>query len=471
LPEAECRLFRQLAVFSGGWTLEAAEAVAGESDVLDGLAQLANKSLVLVDEAEAEARYRYLETIRQYALDKLSITGEAEPARDCHFNHFATIAMDAPKITRGAEPHLWRKQFEGDVDNHRVAFEWGLDRFPEAALEFATNLVLAMLGAGFVESGAELLRWVRVALARVEQLPPVEGETAARREVLRGYGLLAECELSVSQGVELVAIERLAEGIAIARAHGDRHLLGYCLMFWVLTSQIMPVPGAEAAAHEGLAILREVGDKWAQAMTLMQLARMAAAHGALQEANAHTAEAVQLTQEIRNPWHAAMIYMQLGLFAIAAGDRERARASLVESGRRFREYKDRFFGTAVQSMLAHLDRQEGDVGAALATYRETILKWKELGTRAAVAHELECMGFIASACEEPERAARLLGAAEALRELINTPMAEYEREEYACEVAALRMQLDATTIAQAWARGRTMTMDDAIEYAQTDATE
>lgn len=465
LPEAECRLFRQLSVFSGGWTLEAAEAVAGDCDVLDGLAQLANKSLVVVSDDHAEARYHYLETIRQYARDKLFAAGEVEPARDRHFDYFAAIAKHAPKIARSAEPQLWRNQLEGDADNFRAAFEWGLERFPEAALELATNLVLAMPGAGFVDSGAEWRRWMQAALARVEQLPPEEGEAAVRRELLRGYGLLAEGQLSVSQGEDLVARAELAEGIAIARAHGDRNLLGYCLMFWVLTAQFIAFPGAEEAAQEGVVVMREIGEKWGLAMTLMLLARIEQARGAQQEAEAHTAEALQLTQEIRNPWLAAMMHMQLGLSAMLFGDRERARARFAESRRRFAEYKDRFFATATQSMLAHLDRQEGKLDVALAAYHETILKWKELGSRPAVAHELECMGFIAGARENPKMAARLLGAAEALRDWIHTPMAEYERDEHAREVAALRDQMDELSFAQAWAEGRAMTMEDAIQFA------
>lgn len=469
LPEEERRLFRQLSVFAGGWTLEAGEAMVGDCDVLDGLTQLANKSLVIVDEDGAEARYRYLETIRQYARDKLFEAGEGGPVRDRHFLYYASIAKDAPIIARGAEPVVWRRQLEAEADNLRTALEWGLDRHREAMLEMATNLVLAMPGAAFVESGAELRRWLQAALVRVQDLPPVEGEAATRRQKLRGYGLLAEGQVAVSQGDDTVAKAELEEGIAIARANGDRLLLGYCLMFWVLASQFVAVPGAEAAAREGLAIMHDLGDKWGLAMTLMLLSRIEGERGATAQADAYSDEALRLAREIRNPWLAAMMLMQLGLTAILTGDRARARERYTESGRRFREQKDRFFDTAIQSMLAHLDRQEGNLTAALAVYRGTLPKWKELGTRAAIAHELECIGYIARARGHPARAAHLLGAAEALRELVGTPMADYERGEYANEVAALRTQLDETSLARAWAEGCAMTMDDAIQYALADA--
>jgi hypothetical protein len=119
----------------------------------------------------------------------------------------------------------------------------------------------------------------------------------------------------------------------------------------------------------------------------------------------------------------------------------------------------------IHSEFAHLERREGRFAQAKLLYRETIQEWQKLGHRAAMAHELECFAFIAKAEEEDERAARLLGAAEVLRERINLPMMPIERPEYDREVSDLRANMDETAFAKAWAEGRALTMVQAIEYA------
>jgi len=119
----------------------------------------------------------------------------------------------------------------------------------------------------------------------------------------------------------------------------------------------------------------------------------------------------------------------------------------------------------ISSELAHVGRQSGKWETAQSLYRETILQWKDLGHRAAVANQLECFGFIARAQAQSQRAARLLGAAEALREIIGAPMVGFERIEYDREIVMLHEQLDDVTFASEWATGRALSMDQAIEYA------
>jgi hypothetical protein len=119
----------------------------------------------------------------------------------------------------------------------------------------------------------------------------------------------------------------------------------------------------------------------------------------------------------------------------------------------------------VQSELAHLDRYEGHFEKARQKYLKTIVKWQKLGHRAAVAHQLESLAFIAIAQGQLERAARLLGAAEALREKINIQMSPAEQVEYGAQVAKLRLALDASRCTSLWNEGSKMTMDQAIQFA------
>lgn len=118
--------------------------------------------------------------------------------------------------------------------------------------------------------------------------------------------------------------------------------------------------------------------------------------------------------------------------------------------------------------LGHIARLTGDIDQARKTYQETINRFQDFGNRAAVAHQLECFAAIAIAEEEPQRAAKLLGVAEALRERIGSPMVDYERVEYDQFMAQLRAMLPEAEINTLWAEGRSMTMEQAIQLALTD---
>ena len=130
LNETEQRALRRLAVFSGGWTIEAAEAVIGEEEAFDGLLGLVNKSLVNVDEQDQKSRYRFLETIRQYAMEKLLESGEAVATRNRQFEFMLQIAGKSERRMFGAENNSWLDQMEVEHDNLRAAYEWSIANFP-----------------------------------------------------------------------------------------------------------------------------------------------------------------------------------------------------------------------------------------------------------------------------------------------------------------------------------------------------
>jgi hypothetical protein len=129
---------------------------------------------------------------------------------------------------------------------------------------------------------------------------------------------------------------------------------------------------------------------------------------------------------------------------------------------------DQLSVTAHNSEMAHVLRQTGNLEEALALYKQTIQEWQEFGHRGAVAHQLECLAFIAKAKEQGERAVQLMGAAEALREASSSPMTPKERTVYEREVAELRTGLDERVFAALWAEGRSLTMEQAIDLALED---
>src|SRR6185503_8627535 len=193
LNETEQEVLRRLAVFSGGWTFEAAEAVAGQMEAMDGLSGLVNKSLVNVEEREDESRYRYLETIRQYAMEKLLESGDAVDVRDRHLAHFL-------KMSRRAEDHfgttqrlLWVNRLEVEHDNIRSALGWALESDPESALQMVCSLSLFWMSHNYLTEGCN---WCQAAITRAQALSLVSpniDQTCAR-----AYVVLAV--LSVNRG-------------------------------------------------------------------------------------------------------------------------------------------------------------------------------------------------------------------------------------------------------------------------------
>jgi uridine phosphorylase len=195
--------------------------------------------------------------------------------------------------------------------------------------------------------------------------------------------------------------------------------------------------------------------------------------GEYQKAADYIREAGILFQESGDHWGATMAMMSNGMMAKFRGDYREARLQFAACEPLFRDLGDRHRINMVKSEIAHIERYEGHYDKAEAKYRETLPEWRRIGHRAAIAHQLECFAIIATVREQGLRAARLLGAAEALREKINIPMSGLERIEYDQEIANLRTGLDKEVFTSTWAEGRAMSMEQAINYAlepsQTDS--
>jgi tetratricopeptide (TPR) repeat protein len=188
-------------------------------------------------------------------------------------------------------------------------------------------------------------------------------------------------------------------------------------------------------------------------------------YGDFAAARTFAEEALKLSRDLGDPWDIAISIMGLGAMATLQGNYSQALAHYEEGEMLFRQLGDRNMVNAMQSERAHIERRLGHYAQAVALYSKTLAGWQELGNQAALAHELECFAFIAVAQNQTQRAACLLGAAEALRESVDSPMTANERIEYDQNVATLRAQMDAQELAVAWAEGRAMTMEQAIQFA------
>jgi len=464
LIEPERDLFQRLSVFAGGWTFEAAESVCRDLDVLDLLPQLINKSLVAVDESEGEARYRLLETVRQYARDKLFESGRVADVRQHHLDYFVGLAEEGQTEFFGPGMLIWLKRGNAETDNLRAALEWALESQPETALRLASPLANLL---SLRSQMSEARTWCQAALSRAEALPPVEGEAARARASARADVLSAMAWAAITQGDHRAGLAAAQESASLAREFGDTRRLAQVLQTLSLAATFLgELPLADSSAKESEAISRQMGYNAELAMTLTALAQNTFVRGGDPvRAQVYMNEAVALAQASGSPWVTSYLEMIRGMQAFQRGDVAQGRESAARLTAYYAELGDRRMFHSVRSEQAHGLRRYGELDEALGIYRETILGWQELGHRAAVAHQLECIASILAQRGEGGRAAMLLGAAEVLREACGSPMTLTERPEYDQAVADLRTQLDGSALDSAWAGGRKMTMDEAIHVA------
>ncbi len=477
-------LLRRLSVFAGGWSLDTAEVICAfpsssphpdtALDVLDLLAQLVNKSLVVVETGDSpEPRYRLLETIRQYGREKLveagdasTATGEATQIRDRHLDYFLALSEAAEAGLKGPQMIAWLNRLETEQDNLRVAMEWAFEHNPIAALR--------MLGATYIfwgrrASATEGIAWVKRALERAEQAYLVEASTDPAYQSARARALTANGMLTFQLGDNLAARDLLGEAIRLARELNDTQTLASALGIGATVCGLMgDVEHAGPWSQEALELSRDHG--YAYEESLVAGAEMFLAVATSQPVPAGAAErSIRAARISGNPWSMAMAISNFAMTSLMIGDLDQAYTNSKEAARLFKEIGDRYMYTAERADQGHVLRQKGHLYEALAVYRETIHLWQELGQHAAIAHELECIAFIAFTLGRNgeavclEEAARLLGAAEALRESIHSSMTPMERREYETTLVELRAAINPAAFERAWAEGRGLSMEQAVE--------
>ena len=462
LNEIEQSVLRFLAVFSGGWTFEAAEAVAGEIDAMDGLSALVNKSLVNVEEKEGESRYRYLETIRQYAMEKLLESGDSMQVRDRHLAHFMEHTRRAEGHFRTVQRALWLDRLELEHDNIRTALAWAVESAPESALRMVSLLSIFWLSRGYLTEGA---KWCQVAISRAEALP----KDGLNLTSMRAQAYTALAMLSVNRGEHHTAQLAAKQGVALARQLDDKLTLVHALNFLGFSSTFLgDITLAFDALHESEDISRKLGYTEELANVLQALAYVTIevqGPGAAEQLQSYMEESLALSQGSVDPDAAVRSEGILARLAFYRGDLAEARKHADLMLDLHREMGDQLSVTGHQSEMAHVARQIGNYEEALALYRETLPDWQKIGHRGAVAHQLECMAFIAKAREQGERAVRLMSAAEALRAASSSPRTPQEQIEYDRELEGLRLGMDEKTFQSLWEEGKSMNMDQAVDLA------
>jgi predicted ATPase len=483
LDDGEKQLFRRLAVFQGGRTLEAIEVVCNAEgdllvDVLDGIESLVDNSLLRQDEGVgSEPRFVMLETIHEYAQEKLEECGEAEELRRHHARYFLRLAEEVEPKLRGPEQKLWFDRLEEEQDNIRAVFQW-CQRAESGAEDVEIGLRLA--GAMFwywysrgpyaenrqrvagVLSRAAAMEWMEP--AKAVEATGATALKAARARALRTAGVLASV-----QGDNQSAQTYWEEGLGLAREVGDRQLEGSMLnnLANIAHEAEGDYEPARSLYEQSLAIHRELGNKHNIVIQLNNLGGIDRDEGDFATARIRHEEAMAIARELGDKNGIALSLQCLGELAYREGDyplayslHNRALAILGEIG-----YKGWSIPWSLRDM-GYAALRQGDYDRAAALFRESITFSLEHGITRFIFLSIAGLAGVAGAQGGSERAAKLFGASEAMLEAAG--IKELERDvkaEVDRDVAAARAQLDEEAWAKAWEEGRAMSMEEAIEYA------
>jgi len=471
LSEQEQTLFRRLAVFVGGWTLEAAESVCseerGEFDVLDLLTRLVDKSLVFTEESTGEIRYHRLETIRQYSREKFFETDEVETLRDRHLDFFVQFAELVDENLKGSDQIIWQNRMSEEQDNLRAALEWGLNRNPDSALRIAGAANLFWTAGGY---SAEGFRWTQKALEQVEKTPIPSGITLEQRSVARAKALRGLTRLYLSLGDNTNAKRVAEESVALYRQSQDRRGLAFALVILAYPLEFLGERvQAETALQESYSIARAEKDDYVICRSLNMWARVTLdLHHDLDLSQRYVEESLRLAREAGLRSQEAQACEIMATIAVYRGDNHEARIRFQESVSIYEEIGARFNVILEKSNLAHLERRQGNFERALEYYRETIIAFRDIAQLGAVSHQLECFGFIALEKNQDERALQLFAAANALRKTRGTPMTPDEQLYFEEQLTSLYEKMAENQFDSAWSKGHIMTMEQAIALALED---
>ncbi len=480
LSETDRQLLRRMAVFTGGWTLEGAAALSAALDaaaghagptsdsaleVLDGLARLVDRSLVIVDRAASGTRYRVLETIRQYAMARLLAAGEVDSARRAHLKVFGDFAHAEVERLHGPEILGVLARLDAELDNIRTALEWAF----EAEIEAGLDLVVTLRPYWALRSaGPEAIEWIDRARTAIETLPTPDPAGARARDALVARVLGAAATASIEWETSASGIEWGEEAVRSARRSADAVALADAL--YGLASAVS-FTGANAATRpfvdEFLSLAPSIGDWW-RASHLQAAFAIVLARDDPDGADAMLDAADDAAARSADPSEQAYVTLTRGWVAGLQGRLADAVTRLMDAAERYRSLGDRRFELVARSELAHTVRRTGDPRGSEPLYRETLASWQYVGNRGAIANQLEAFAFIAVAKGQFIRAAHLLGAAEHLREVAGATLLPHERGELDSARDQLRGELGEQELAMTWAAGGRMSANAAVAEALGD---
>ncbi len=510
LAPAEQQLFRFLSIFAGGCQLSAIETITkqtgtGAVNVLDGLSVLLENNLVRqMDQIDGEPRLLLLHTIREFGLECLADVAELETAQAAHAAYYLALAEEAEPQLRGPEQARWMAQLGMEQENLRAALSFLLERThvqsstqaketqTEQALRLCVALSLFWYDRGY---GREGLRFLMQALA-----DHAGKGTALRARTLHaaaslGYAYALNMPLEQLAEESLALYQELGDPVGMARSLQELGSIARLRSHFVLAHARLE----EAAAH-----FQELGDRWRQGQCFTEGARIAFEQGQYEQAHTLLEESLRLYQELGDTHRVAWVrYLQARLLFISQQNQALAQQLAEQSLAHFRKLDSALYSAAPLGVLGFIRLEQGELEAARPLLEDSLLIIRQAGMvtdsvslalglarllalqgdpasarrlyqesltllfeqnvcKENIAASLEGLAALEVGQGESRHAARLWGAAEALREAIGAPIWPVYRASYEQAVANVRTTLGEQAFRVAWAEGRSMTPEQAL---------
>lgn len=464
LTKDEQTVLMRLSVFAGGFDLTAAEHVCGDDplspdDVLDLLTSLIEKSIVMLEEREDATRYRMLETIRDYALEKAQAAGgmvsmASTAARHCE--HYAALAADANRGLKGPDQATWLWRLEVELDNIRAAmavtFTGSVDAF--IAVKMSLRMLSFWMLRGYVKEGR---RFVKAAL----EMPAIQASDLAQ-----GHALYVSACLATSQSDHTEARAMLEICLGLRRRLGNPVDIAATLSTLSLARlQAGDAEGAAAAEQEALNIFREASDRLGEAIGLLHLGQIALVEGDDAQARQHLAACLVIAREIKNQEIEGACQLVQGEVAFAGGQAAEARLWCTRSLTVCREAGDKRGEANAMWWLGKIDSQTGDTASAQQRLGEALTAFRAFGMREEVLGCLEDHAALIGSNGNIEAAVQLAAAAAGSRHrlsLVRTPRTELA---WQVSLADWRERLHSDEFDEAWHEGSEWNVDHAIQSA------
>jgi len=455
LDDRQQTLFRRLAVFAAGWTVEAAEAVCGDDDarldVLPMLAALVEMHLLQRQEVShagaAGLRLTMLETIREFAREQLGKTGEEPELCRRHYDYYRQLAARTEAAYQDADYEEWLDRLEVEHDNLRQALEWCLTDSSEAGLALAGQLWRYWRVRGFHSEGS---RWLELLLARVT------APTPQRVRALVGLGVLLS-----DVGQRDTARSHYSEALQTARQIGDRSGAGLAMMnLGTLERWEAKDASAKALLEDALQIFRAGEQRWEVAICLRELGNVARAEGNYQLARTMLQESLVLSRQLSSRRALAWVLGDLALLVRSEGDDGEARTLLEESVVLYRDGNDIYDLPWAIARLADVVRVEGDIEQADDLLAESLTRFQQSGTANGIVTVLFFSGLLASQAGRHEDAVRLVAAASE-HDKAATAVYPPERADLDAALTCARHALGEDAYASLWDDGIRLTLAQA----------
>ncbi len=461
LQPDEQLLLDRLGVFAGGFDVDGCENVCGADplapeDVLDLLTSLADKSLVMAEARHEATRYRTLETIREFAREKLTARGELPPMAARHCDHYLTMAKAGNHGLQGPDQAEWIQRLEAELDNMRaaiaLALAGGVD--PVIAVKYEVALMSFWILRGYVGEAANL---VAMALER----PEVQASSVAL-----AHALYVGAALAASHSDYTAAVKTLETCLDVRRSIDRPVDVAATLSTLSLVKlRLGDTDGARVDELEALAIFRAVGNRIGEAIGLLHLGQIAAYIGDDTEAENCFGQCDAIAREVKHREVEGECERMRGEIALYADDLATARARFTHSLEIFRVAGDKRDEATSSWWLGKTDLAAADLASARTRLCAALRSFEAIEMREELVGCIEDHARLAYACGNPEDAARLYGAASVQRERLALARPPRSESRWRDDVAAARAALGDLAFETAWSDGRGWEIDAAIRKA------